>query len=850
MGLMVSRIERAAVRICLFLLPALVAVSASLLLSSVVSAQIEPPDRQKLFAEDRNRNELQRRQKEELRERKKIAESRAAAGGTLPFDIDAQSLNFNATTDMLEAVGDVIITYSTLVAEAERAEVDVKNNKARLVNNVRISDLTADINAELAEVDLKTGAGRLVACDLLLAEGDYRLAASEVIREEGDRFSLKDALFTTCGCPAANTTLPWSIAAKETTITREGYGFSWHNTLRVKDVPVLYLPFLAFPAKNERQTGLLSPVIGQGRQSGFELQIPFYWAISESSDATLIGVYESEIRTGADLEARTVFSRSSAADVGFVYLNESARDGRLFGTDITGLTDPSIDENRFGGYLDHRWSGEVFGNTTQLILDGAYASDDLLIREYPKERIARFNSRFITSTAVLRTSLGTNFTADASAEYNQGIVDDDDLIFQRLPELNLSGIHSFKVFGENPYGAKLLLNSNLSHVTFAREENYDGSRSELYERATVPFHYQNIFDGSLTASARGSLYNLDETEILGATESDSLTEFDSSSNRVVPSLGLNLGTVLEKVYPVGENNLIKRIAELGRRGRSEELLRVKHTFEPTLKYLYVPDVDQSDTPLFDSLDRLADRNVVTYGLTQRLLGRHEPRDQYLYGIEEAAPRVEDLGSLRSSAPLDRDLTFGFDDPTPVSDFRTLRRGSISELARFSVSQSYNIFDLEEERNGRFREDSFSDVHFDALLFPNEYIALHARSDYDPENQGFSAYSIDGKLSSKRGDSIISRLRFVDRSVRQLETGAEARVTDFLKVGYYSRYDDLSSDFIEQRGAVRFSSSCRCWLFDLQVSDRTNPNETQFAFNVTLLGLGEIGNTFFSRLNDQ
>ena len=36
-----------------------------------------------------------------------------------------------------------------------------------------------------------------------------------------------------------------------------------------------------------------------------------------------------------------------------------------------------------------------------------------------------------------------------------------------------------------------------------------------------------------------------------------------------------------------------------------------------------------------------------------------------------------------------------------------------------------------------------------------------------------------------------------------------------------------------------------WILDFEVSDRSNPDETKFRFNVTLIGLGELGNTFFS-----
>lgn len=812
-------------------------------LPPVVFSQIESPDRNYLFNADRDKDEEERRRKNELRQRKKMAEARQATGQELPFDINAKSISFDSTANKLIAEGNVIITYSALVAEAMRGEVDVVTNEATLSGDVRITDITSDITADEAKISLETGEGGLRNCNILFTEGDYRLSAAEANRSEGDVYNLKDALFTTCDCPVGGGSSPWTISAREAEITRNGYGYAWHATLRVKDIPVLYVPFMVFPAKNERQTGLLPPTFGSGRQSGFDYSQPFFWAIDRSTDATLTGVYESNIRLGADLEFRKIFSRAHSMQAGFIYFDESARDGDLFGTDITGLNDPIIDENRIAGYWDQSWQTELGSVPLSFVIDGAYASDDLFIREYPKDEIAEFNSRFITSRALLRAPLPGTFSADLSAEYNQAIVDDDDFVFQRLPELVVSGINTFRPFGENPFGLKLVATTTGSYVNFVRRESFEGMRGEVNERLTVPFHFRNYLDGSIEGTTIGSLYGVSSQDQVDS-DGEPVEVLDSSSSRLVPGLTGRLNTVVERVYDLDDGNWLKVLGELGRIGRSSELNRIKHTVEPGLKYQFVPVVNQLDNPQFDSNDRLAERNLVTYSLTQRLLGRYEPRDEYLYGIEEVTPEPSDLGNLRSRRALDQELSFGFEAPVDPSEFRALRRGSVVELARLTLSQS---LDVNRERSST--GESLSDAAVDLLLFPNDHVKLRARSDFDVEEKDFRSYSVDGQLTSKRGDSIRSRLRFVESSVRQLESSVELKVTDFLRLGYYSRYDDLRGEFIEQRGGVRFLSECKCWVLDVQVSDRSNPDETKFSFNVTLVGLGELGNTFFSRLND-
>ena len=49
--------------------------------------------------------------------------------------------------------------------------------------------------------------------------------------------------------------------------------------------------------------------------------------------------------------------------------------------------------------------------------------------------------------------------------------------------------------------------------------------------------------------------------------------------------------------------------------------KIKNTIEPFATYTYVPQVDQSDLPLYDETDRMEARSLVTYGFTSRLFAK-------------------------------------------------------------------------------------------------------------------------------------------------------------------------------------------------------------------------------------
>ncbi len=68
----------------------------------------------------------------------------------------------------------------------------------------------------------------------------------------------------------------WEISGDDIDIELEGYGKLQGGTLRVKGVPVLYLPYAFFPARQRRHSGFLFPTFGISDERGFIYQQPYY----------------------------------------------------------------------------------------------------------------------------------------------------------------------------------------------------------------------------------------------------------------------------------------------------------------------------------------------------------------------------------------------------------------------------------------------------------------------------------------------------------------------------------------------------------------------------------------------
>src|SRR2546429_187402 len=74
----------------------------------------------------------------------------------------------------------------------------------------------------------------------------------------------------------------------------EAFRYATNASFWVKSLPIIpYFPFFAAPIRRERESGFLPPQLGTSARKGFFAEVPFYWAISDSQDATLtLDAYE------------------------------------------------------------------------------------------------------------------------------------------------------------------------------------------------------------------------------------------------------------------------------------------------------------------------------------------------------------------------------------------------------------------------------------------------------------------------------------------------------------------------------------------------------------------------------
>ncbi len=831
----------------LVLLSLLMATSA---ISQSTSSSVDSPDKKTLFEEDTKEHK-----KALEEEQKKILSRDPAGSGFLNFS--APTVEFLKEGNVVRGSGGVLIAGEGVSAQAEKAQVNQNTKDATLEGGVLFSGISGEISAEKAAINFDSETGKFDAAEFSMSDGDYFVRSSEATKLSEYEYELEESEFFTCRC--GDGSRPWSVGCSRAHITEEGYAHTYNTKIQFHEFPVLYSPYFVFPVKRERSSGLLAPSFGISNKDGFQTRLPLFVVLDDSTDLTLTPFIETETRVGSELNFRKAFSERHNLDLGLLYSDESLRDESLRGvvyvdpksggapiTSLSQLSSPDFSQDRFGGYLSESWKSEESALLpSAFIIDGHYVSDDLYLRELPNDRIGDPRDRYLISTALLRTGLGEYAYAEALGEYNQLLdATDDDLVFQRGPQLSLAGSKSFRPFGFNPLGIKVNTGLGLTATNFVRQEGYDGWRYDVNPTVGIPLRVSNYLQTQATFGWRHTSYSLNET----ANPAVSGEELDSSTDRQLYTLGYDVSSALERVYELEQDSLLRSLTSLGAQNQESELLRVKHVLEPKVSYLYVPERDQAENPFFDSLDRYGARSLVTYGLDNTIYGRFLPRSAVDDNIPDLAPRVEDLPTA-GIGRIAGDIS-GFDDSSGLGNSLQTKRGTIRKLMNFGVRQSY---DLNEERQDLNPDrNSFSDLGFYAGLFPTQNFGLQLDNNYNAENNEISSWHIGTTLTDDRGDALRARYSYVKdysvtaKDIDQIEGNLEIKLIDRLRIGYYASYDNFANEFFENRVALRLKSPCDCWSVDLGYSETLNPDKETFLLRFTFKGLGDISQNVFSR----
>lgn len=571
----------------------------------------------------------------------KVEEARALATpgvlpGTLsdgtasepPIFLQADRLHLEQASRTYRASGQVELRQGALTLQADTLVWESEENLAHARGDVRVTDPSGTVQASAADYQLETGVGRLEQGKVFLREQNFHLGGKLIEKLGEETYRVSQGTFTTCDGAVPS----WKFGSSQVDVTLGRYARARNVVFYLKDLPVLYFPYMVFPIKTERESGLLIPRTGYSRNRGTELSLAYYQVLDVNMDATLYLDYLSELGVGKGLEYR--------------YLLGGDNQGRMLGYHVGGIAG-----ERDHMALDWTHLGTLPGQV-RLSADVEYVNNRDYFAEFG-EVAEEYNKDKTESVISANRSWGkTSLTGQL--KYLKDLTQSNDQTLQRLPELRLTAVR--QRIGDSPFYAGF----DSSATYFYRREGTKGERLNLRPFLSGAFLPGDWLEVAPTLGYRQRLYWTDDDE---ATQG----QVDFSTR---------VSSRFARVYPL----------ELG------AVSKLRHSIEPDLLYNYRPQVDQADLPQFDALDNIPSANSLSLGVSNRLVGRLESaggvryheyatlRLSQEYDIEESrrdrlnpADRRQPFSNLRSELVL-RPTSWSLLDFDGRYDFSSNGRG--------------------------------------------------------------------------------------------------------------------------------------------------------------------------------
>jgi len=482
--------------------------------------------------------------------------------------IIADHMKQNFKKEIIWIWGNVKIRMENKFIQADKVKINNKTGLGLAKGNVKIkNDDGTRLKAKISQFNIKNQKGKIFQIRGRLGKR-YYIKGGELTRLSAKHYKAKSVSLTTCTGKLPD----WLFEAKSMDIIKGDRAVFTGGVLKIRDIPILYIPAGYLPMDQTRKSGFLFPSFGNSDIDGTTLNNEYYWAIDDHSDATFKLGYRSKRGVTPGIEYRYTPSQTTK---GFVT-------GTVVDDKITGETFWKVDAQhnqdlphgfKFNGKLD--LEGKEFNKTF---------NDNINLR----------NRRNSLSYATARKTWGSG-SLEVLTRFRDSTDITSDQTLGELPQITYK--EQRQQIGDSQY----YFNQDTLFTSFITDLNSDPDIDDNFSVQRLDFHPQltriiNIAPWlSLTPT-------IGVRETLYSNGQNNTGFFSRESLDLTSTLK---GPTFEKVFET-KNKLIPRL---------------KHLVEPRLIFSYIPDLDKGDKEKiqpFDAIDSLNPRSLLTYSITQRL----------------------------------------------------------------------------------------------------------------------------------------------------------------------------------------------------------------------------------------
>ncbi|MCF8032145.1 MAG: LPS assembly protein LptD [Desulfarculaceae bacterium] len=656
-----------------------------------------------------------------------------------PVDIRADRVMYNEKTATYAAEGEVEILRGKTRLMADKISLDANTLVAEAQGRVRLLTAAQEITGKSMVVDLNNSTGKIYNGRIFIKTNNYYISGAEIAKTGKETYTVKNGAFTSCdGADPA-----WQVTASDMAVTVEGYGTAHDAAFRVKGFPILWSPYLMFPAKFKRQSGLLAPQMGQSQRDGFIFSIPYYQTLGEDMDATLTLNYYSKRGLDLGVEYRYALTDLSKGMFMLDYMPNDAMGEDLYKEGKNAK--PYGSRYWFRGMADQ----QLFNDTMELKANIDLVSDQDYLREFTfgysgfnasDRRLAEWFGRNLDPNTSLTRTNTVNLTRYwSTASFNAGLIYYDDTTGNQDTTLQSLPTFSFDATTQQLGNTGVYFAMGSSFTYNYREEGSTGFISDVSPAVSLPLNFDDYLELEPSFTWRQRFYSVDSDN--AATDPK-----EAGANQVY-EFSAKASTYLYRVFDFGS---------------AEDPFKIKHSFRPTMNYNYRPSLEEDDIPDLAQFgkDRI---NVVSYGFENALT----------YKMMAADP---DTGEI-----------------TP----------SYREFLRFNVYQSFDVNTYREDNSGQY----WGEVSGTLQFLPTDRIYFENTTSWNLYDNTFTKVNFLARVEDRRGDSITADWRYDNTGVKQLNAWIKLAITQDWYVGFVNRHDFDTGAQFEAQYEIGYDAQC-------------------------------------------
>lgn len=424
---------------------------------------------------------------------------------------------------------------------------------------------------------------------------------------------LKNASYSNCSplCAA------WTLHASTLKLLPNKHiGVADNVYFTLGHLPVFYAPYWQFPIDNTRLSGFLTPQLNYRSKNGFTANLPYYFNLAPNYDLTLTpGIYS---KRGVRLKG--LFRYLTPHNTGELQASilPADQEFRRYKNTIAQqqpATPNPIYRTDLQKYSTTRATVSL-KNTTKfdkvsIDLDLNYITDPYIYRDFSGQINSLLANQLNNQLSINYS--GFNWQARAQVQAYQTLHRIDmtpvDNLYQRLPEIDLAANYPNSLWGSQ-FSMKGQY-TNFAYHHYGTSSNPKDTGSRFYFNPSWSFPISNA------AAYITPQISLDQVDYINTLTQTITPHTKTTRSRNIPIAAVTAGLNFDRSFHLFKQDY-------------------KQTLEPKIMYEYIPYVDQSHDPLFDTyllpfsfsqvfalnqftgVDRLQNTNQVALGLTSRI----------------------------------------------------------------------------------------------------------------------------------------------------------------------------------------------------------------------------------------